>query len=348
MKQLFEEMIRIMAQGDEFVLVTVIAGSGSTPRGAGARMIVRKDGSTLGTIGGGAVEYQAGLMAVDVMRDKTSFTKGFRLVKGQAADLGMICGGDVVVYFQYVSPGNQAFLTVCMEGIEAFGRDEDSWIVTDITDETAWAVGICSESRGMQGLTAEGDYEELKQTKAVKVDVGDRKYYSEPLVRAGTVYVFGGGHVAQELVPVISHVGFKCVVYDDRPEFANRELFPQAVDTIVGDFKNISDKVNLREPDYVVIMTRGHQCDYDVQRQVLSTPAHYIGVMGSRHKIKMLSEKLMAEGFMKEDINRFYTPIGLPILAETPAEIAISVAGELIEVRAKREGRQSHSADRKR
>lgn len=153
MKQLFEEMKQILEQGDDLVLVTVIAGSGSTPRGAGARMIVRKDGTTMGTIGGGAVEYQAGRMALDVLESKSSFSKGFKLVKGQVADLGMICGGDVVVYFQYVSPDNQAFLAICEEGIQACERDEDSWIITDITDETAWAVGIYSESRGFAGIS---------------------------------------------------------------------------------------------------------------------------------------------------------------------------------------------------
>ena len=171
------------------------------------------------------------------------------------------------------------------------------------------------------------------------VKVGESIYYSEPLQRAGTVYVFGGGHVAQELVPVIAHVGFKCVVYDDRPEFANSRLFPDAVNTIVGDFTSVFDKVTIREQDYVVIMTRGHQCDYDVQKQVLKTPAHYIGVMGSRQKLMTLAGKLKAEGFTDRDIERFYSPIGLAILAETPAEIAISVAGELIMVRARREGR---------
>ena len=185
----------------------------------------------------------------------------------------------------------------------------------------------------------EGDIEPLTQAKAVQTSVSGRKYYSEPLQRAGTVYVFGGGHVAQELVPVIAHVGFKCVVYDDRPEFANSRLFPDAVNTIVGDFTSVFDKVTIREQDYVVIMTRGHQCDYDVQKQVLKTPAHYIGVMGSRQKLMTLAGKLQAEGFTDQDIERFYSPIGLAILAETPAEIAISVAGELIMVRARREGR---------
>lgn len=339
MKQLFEEMKRILGQGEELVLVTVIAGSGSTPRGAGARMIVRKDGTTMGTIGGGAVEYEAGRMALDVLKCKNSVTKGFKLVKGQAADLGMICGGDVVVYFQYIGPEHQEFPAICEEGIRACDRDEDSWLITDITDETAWAVGIYSESLGFVGLTVEGDLQALTKTKAVQTETGGRKYYSEPLVRAGTVYVFGGGHVAQELVPVIAHLGFKCVVFDDRPEFANRTLFPQAVETLVGDFSDIFAKVTIREQDYVVIMTRGHQCDYEVQRQVLKSSAHYIGVMGSRKKLETLAGKLKEEGFTDQDIARFYGPIGLAIAAETPAEIAISVAGELIGVRAKREGR---------
>lgn len=339
MKRLFEEMKRILEQGDELVLVTVIAGSGSTPRGAGARMIVRKDGTTMGTIGGGAVEYQSGRMALDVLKSKTSYSKGFKLTKDQVAGLGMICGGNVVVYYQYVDPGNQRFLSICDEIIRAFDRDEDSWIITDITDETAWAVGLYSESLGFAGIEEMGDMEPLFMAKAIQAEVNGRRYYSEPLVRAGTVYVFGGGHVAQELVPVLAHVGFSCVVYDDRPEFANSDLFPQAVRTIVGDFTDIFKYVAIRESDYMVIMTRGHQCDYEIQRQALTTLAHYIGVMGSRNKLHILAGKLKEEGFAEEEVDRFYGPIGLAIFAETPEEIAISVAGELIMVRAKREGR---------
>lgn len=339
MKQLFLEMQRLLAEGEDLVLVTVIAGSGSTPRGAGARMIVRKDGSTLGTIGGGAVEYRAGKMGKEVLQEKASFTKGFRLVKNDVADLGMICGGDVVVYFQYISPDNAAFVSVCGQVLEALNRDEDSWIITEITDEKAWDMGIYSESTGLCGLDAE-ETGPLVSPKAVQVTIGRRRYYSEPLVKAGKVYVFGGGHVAQELVPVLSHVGFRCVVYDDREEFANKELFPQAVETIVGTFEDAIGELKIREQDYVAIMTRGHQCDFLIQRQVLKTPAHYIGVMGSRQKIHSLSGKLKEEGFTDEDIARFHSPIGTAISAETPAEIAISIAGELIQVRAGREGRE--------
>ena len=100
MKKLLDELINTMNNQEDMVLVTVIASSGSTPRGAGARMVVKKDGSTVGTIGGGAVEYKSTQYAMEVLEKKISYSKGFKLKKNQVADLGMICGGDVVVYFQ--------------------------------------------------------------------------------------------------------------------------------------------------------------------------------------------------------------------------------------------------------
>lgn len=333
MKRLLEEMKYLHEAGEDLVLVTVIAGSGSTPRGAGARMVVRSDGSTTGTIGGGAVEYQAGQLAYEALKEKKSCTKGFKLAKNQVADLGMICGGDVVVYFQYISKDAPAFSAFCEAGFTALSKNEDSWIITDITDETAWSMGIFSLSTGIIGMDLEGA-EMLCLGKPAKIESEGKKYYSEPLVKSGRVYIFGGGHVAQELVPVLAHLDFRCVVFDDREIFANKEVFPDAEDTVVGDFEHITDFVTIGKNDYLCIMTRGHQYDYLIQKQALLTPACYIGVMGSRNKLRTLDGKLLEEGFTKEDIARFQGPIGTPILAETPAEIAISIAGELIKTRA--------------
>ncbi len=107
MKTLFTELRQLLEQGEEAVLVTIIASSGSTPRGTGSRMLVRKDGSIEGTVGGGAVEYQAMQTALKAMEDKASFAKGFTLTRNQVADIGMVCGGNVVVYFQYIRPATR-------------------------------------------------------------------------------------------------------------------------------------------------------------------------------------------------------------------------------------------------
>lgn len=152
----------------------------------------------------------------------------------------------------------------------------------------------------------------------------------------GRAYVFGGGHVALELVPLLARLGFPCVVLDDREEFANRERFPEAVETMSGDFIQLCGRISVKKEDYVCIMSRGHQYDYEIQGEMLKTPAGYIGVMGSRKKTEAVGKKLLADGFTESDLRRFQTPIGLPIRAETPAEIAVSIAGQLVLERAAR------------
>ena len=339
MKQLFAKLRESMEQGRECVLVTIIASSGSTPRGAGSRMLVTREGIACGTIGGGAVEYRAMQTAQEAIEKKASYTKGFTLTRNQVADIGMVCGGDVTVYFQYVNPQDKGVRDICGVIEEALGRDEDSWLLLDITDETCWKMGLYRRGEAA-GLEIPEDMDVNFGVKAVRREAGGRNYYVEPLVQAGTVYVFGGGHVAQELVPLLAHVGFRCVVMDDREEFANRETFPQAAETVVGDLERISDYIAITERDYVCVMTRGHQFDYYVQRQALAAKPRYIGVMGSRSKIKVTTEKLMADGFSEEEIGFCHMPIGTRILAETPAEIAVSIAGELIEVRAESMGKR--------
>lgn len=334
MKELFEKARKLMEEKRDFVFATTIASSGSSPRGAGSRMLVLSDGTSYGTIGGGNVEYVSIQQAKEVLAVKKSFARGYKLKKNEVADLGMICGGEVVVYFQYISWENQQFYDLCTSLLADWDKNEDSWLIMDITDETAWSAGYYSRKKGMYGLDIENP-EALLKTKAVQAETGGRKYYSEPLVRSGTVYVFGGGHVAQELVPLLSHLNFRCVVFDDREAFSNPEVFPDAAECITGDFSNLAGYLTILPQDYVCIMSRGHQYDYLIQRQILKTQARYIGVMGSRSKKKITFQKLLEDGFTAEEIGRITTPIGLEILAETPAEIAVSIAGQLIMERAK-------------
>lgn len=333
MKKVFGGILTHLESGKDVVLVTIIAGSGSTPRGAGARMWVSADGTCEGTIGGGNVEHQAFLKAKKLLETKESVTQGYNLGKQDVANIGMVCGGQVVVYFQYISCADKVFQNLCKEVLQRLEGSEDAWIVMDISDESVWGMGIYTQENGLTGLTVE-DMEPLLKGKAVRAQIGDKLYYAEPLVKAGIVYVFGGGHVAQAVVPILSHLDFKCVVLDDREEFACASVFPDAHETILCDFRNLKPSIFVTPNDYVVIMTRGHIHDYEVQRQVLKDNPYYIGVMGSRHKIKFVTEKLLEDGFSKEQIERCHMPIGTEIDAETPAEIAISVAGELIQMRA--------------
>lgn len=173
-------------------------------------------------------------------------------------------------------------------------------------------------------------------------DVGDGCLYHERLALPGRVFIFGGGHVAQALVPVLSGIDFSCIVIDDRPEFAKDDLFPRAAAVRLVDYRELPEDLGITADDYVCVMTRGHHGDYDVQRQILPIRPHYLGVIGSRRKLAFVKGKLLADGFSEADIDACYGPIGLAISAETPAEIAISIAAEMIAVRARREGREKH------
>ena len=333
MKKMFE----YIKSGIEMVLVTVVASSGATPRGAGAKMIVTEEGRIWGTIGGGAVEYRASLMAKQVLDEKNSFGHAFSLTKDDIQNLGMICGGAVQVYFHYIPKDNVSYMEAARKALELFEKNEDFWMISNLTKSGVF--GLYSKNAGFCSLeNAEWILPYLSRSPKV-VKEGDDEFFVEQVHFSERVFVFGGGHVAQELVPVLSHVGFRCVVMDDREEFANKALFPRAEEVKLIDFERIADFVEIGKEDYVCVMTRGHSYDTSVQAQILKTPASYIGVIGSASKKAAVYKKLYEMGFTEADTDRITSPIGLSIKAETPAEIAISIAGQMILHRAEKNNR---------
>lgn len=156
---------------------------------------------------------------------------------------------------------------------------------------------------------------------------------------SGRVLLFGAGHVARALAALLPALEFAYWVVDDRREFAVEQAFPGAEGVLCEEMAAAVNRLEPTGEDLIVIMTRGHEHDYEVLRQALATPAGYIGLMGSRRKIAMTRQRLEEEGFGPEQFARVSTPIGLSIGAETPAEIAVSVAAQLIAWRAEHRGR---------
>ena len=333
MRQMIRTLEEHLRMGEDLVLLTIVASSGSSPRGAGARMLVGSRGRICGTIGGGAVEYRSIQIAQQVLKEKASVERDFTFTTDDVQNLGMICGGAVNVFFHYLTAGEEIF-DFCRKAEEMFTAGRDFWMISELS-----AGGRLSLYSRDGGGELQEELQEYFDRHPVRKTTERGDYYIEQIGSSGRVYVFGGGHVAQELVPVLSHIGFRCVLLDDRKEFANRELFPDAEDIILCDFTRISDYVTITEEDYVCVMTRGHAYDTDVQDQMMRTPAYYIGVIGSRRKIAGVQAVLRTRGFTDRDFERVTTPIGLFIKAETPAEIAISIAGQMIEVRAAKNAR---------
>lgn len=250
---LYREMATLTEEGTPFVLVTVVESAGSTPRKAGAKMIVLPDGRTIDTIGGGKIEAQATVDALDCLRTGISRVAEYELRATGEHALGMVCGGDTKVFL-------------------------------------------------------------------------------EVHVAAKTLVLVGAGHISQKLAPMAKMLDMRVVVVDSREELANESVFPDADEVVVGDQGDVGNLIALNDRSSVVIVTHGHAFDKEALRSVVSSKAGYIGMIGSRSKVRTVISQLEEEGVDTVALSRVYAPIGLDIGGQTPAEIAISILAEIIAV----------------
>lgn len=298
-----------IARGEDGVLVTVVATEGSVPRGAGARMAVLASGA-VGTVGGGAIEHACEAAARRMLGAAVGRVQAYDLSDG--GETGMICGGRVIVCYMPVAGHDAQVLSALDAWLAAVAENSEAWVET-------------SE----EGVRVNTQMQAPPPLMPVWRE-GTPSAYIEPVGGEGTVYIFGGGHVAGALLPLLRTLSFRAEIFEDRAEYV--------ADGILGDFEHVDRSISLREKDYAVIMTRGHEKDLSVLVQVLRTQAGYVGMMGSRKKIAATQDALRAQGFSPEVFARVHSPIGLAISAQTPEEIAVSVAAELIAHRAQHQG----------
>lgn len=162
---------------------------------------------------------------------------------------------------------------------------------------------------------------------------GVMEVYVEPILPDPTLFIFGAGHVGQAVASIARTLGFKIAVVDDRIKYANSERFPQADDFYVNSWEEVFASLPVNDSSYLLIATRGHKYDLSCLRYAIQTPARYIGLLGSRRKTKLLYEALEREGIDPACFQRVFAPVGLEIGSETPEEIAVSIAAELVAVR---------------
>ena len=178
----------------------------------------------------------------------------------------------------------------------------------------------------------------------IQVDYIDTKNpgnFIEEFKLKSDAYIFGGGHVAYALEPLLRHVDFTTTIIDDREEYSNPERYPKAERTIVcDDFDHCFDELETDDDSYIVIVTRGHRGDLKVLRQALQKANAYIGMIGSKRKNRLLYDELLKEGFTQEQLDYVHAPIGIEIKSETPEEIGISIVAEMIQVRAEKAERE--------
>ena len=162
---------------------------------------------------------------------------------------------------------------------------------------------------------------------------GQENVYAESLLGRPTVVICGGGHVSLALAPIVKSLDCSLIVIDSREEFANSERFSMADEVYTMEFTEAFDKLTFPAQSYYVIVTRGHQYDYQCLTRALALDHSYIGMIGSRSKVAMSRERLERDGYAREAIDSIHAPIGIKLGGQTPAEIAVSIAAELIQVK---------------
>ncbi len=343
MRAVFGEMARLVEQGVSFAVATIFDKTGSAPRTAGAKMVVRPDGSIVGTIGGGRLEANAIRLAREALASRRTRIQVFDLSSADAAGMDMICGGRGEILIDFVDAEDPSNRAVCRAASQVLEGKEKAWLITALGKDME-ARQQCLVLRGgtlVGRLDADPAFLAKLTAGPAKISIhadalDGPRFLVEPIRRAETAYIFGAGHVSQKIAPLCESVGFRTVVLDDRPEYASRARFAKPTELVVLQTFSPLPQLPVDEDSYLVIVTRGHLHDKTVLEQVLRTGAGYIGMIGSRRKRDAVYQALVEQGFRREELARVCSPIGVDILAETPEEIAVSIVGEMIKVRAQR------------
>ena len=234
---IYREIVRIREAGERAALATIVRRLGSTPRKDSAKMLIREDGTALGSVGGGCVEGEVWQKAREVIRSGRPHLLSFDLNNEDAANDGLVCGGRVEIFI-------------------------------------------------------------------------------EPIMSEERLVILGAGHLGQAISRLAGQVDFKVTVADDRESFASPERFPEAERVVVTDFGTAFSDIPVDSNTFILIVTRGHSHDQIATEQAVQTPARYVGLVGSRRKIKLIVESLLQKGLTPEHFRNLVAPIGLPIGSE--------------------------------
>jgi xanthine dehydrogenase accessory factor len=309
-------------------------------------MVIGADGRSYGTIGGSMLEATAISEARSALAAGRSRFLDFNLANRDPNRADMMCGGSTRVLLDFI-PAVEEKKEVFHSWHEATMRGQNATLLTLIPGGDNNTTGHCLAFGGSRVIgncpLSRQEIEAVlagagKISGTVILPVEGFTVMVDPAQKYKTLYCFGAGHVALPTAHIAALVGFRVVVTDDRPEFANAERFPDASEIrVIADFNHALQGIELNKDSFIVIFTRGHMLDRAVLAQSLKTEAGFIGMISSRKKRDTIYQALLTEGFTRDDLARVHSPIGIAIGAETPEEIAVSIVAELIDARAKQQ-----------
>jgi xanthine dehydrogenase accessory factor len=338
MRDVLRHLIDALEGGREQIFCQVVETRGSTPQKAGALMLVDPSGGQVGTLGGGCVENEVKQNAIRQLGAGGAMIKSFVLDHDYAWNDGLICGGKMVIatealrgaepiaYFLTMlrlleeGQGFTEAVAVSPEKLEGVPLGSRFLFGPDGTCRVSWPGGPVPESLPER-------IRPLAERPKPSVQGGVALLPSLPRIR---LVIVGAGHVGQAVGNLAAQVDFDVWVIDDRKQYANPDRFPNAERILVGPIEESLASLRINSNTYALIVTRGHGHDQEALFHLAPTAASYVGLIGSRRKIKLIFESLQGMGIAAGALERVAAPVGLDIGSQTVQEIAISIVAELI------------------
>ena len=344
MHKLIRELVEAQTSGRPVVYCRLVETRGSTPQKAGAAMLVFPDGSQAGTLGGGCVEAEVKRRALAAFDQGRAEIASFQLDSDYGWDDGLICGGRMKILVEpllHADTGGGAgdYFRTYLELLDR-GQGLIEAIVFDAekSGQPAPAAYLFDSQERLVAADLEADRRATPA--AVSEHLPPLADRPRPLAERGVAYlpvlprcrllIVGGGHIGQAVGNWAADLGFDVWVVDDRQEFVSPERFPRAERRICGEIGPTLENLEITPDTYCIIVTRGHNHDEEALYHLVNRQARYVGLIGSRRKIKLIFEDLESEGVSAAALAKVYAPLGIDIGSQTVPEIAVSILAELI------------------
>lgn len=350
MSSIYQRMADLAREGRPFALATVVRTHGSTPQVVGAKLLVTDAdarGKAAGTLGGGCVEADAIIAARKILREGGRSIQAHELTEDLAWNTGLVCGGTMWIL---VERGDEALGGAALQSprtmAEVLRRAAEGGTPIAIVTllhrngrgvEFKGRVFVDAAGTLMGSLGDPADDERARAAAAAHLPHATPRIVAldeqhdlliDPVAGRPQLVVAGGGHVALAIARQAALLDFDVTILEDRPEFADPDRFAGAR-VVQGDVPAAIAGFDYSWSSFIVIATRGHKLDADCVRAAVTTPARYIGLLGSRRKTVLIEKMLREEGVDDARIAAIHAPVGLDLGGRTPAEIALSVMAEI-------------------
>lgn len=292
-------------------------------------MCINSQMSFEGSVSGGCVETAVIEQALEVIKSAKNRLLEFGVSNEQAWEVGLACGGTIEVYLQAISDQQATQISTL---IELVVKNDSAILIVELGEMTRYQVIPHSEIHAHRLFDQDESAvleKSLRQDRTFVLEKNQVRYFIQPFNPQLTAYIIGAVHIAQYLVPIITPLGFKVTVIDPRAAFATSERFPD-VELINRWPQQACAELNLNHRAAVIALTHDPKIDDPALKAALNSHAFYIGALGSRKTHAARMQRLGNEGYDKKQLSRIDAPIGIDINASNPAEIAVSIAAELI------------------